>query len=108
MILALALGLFSDNIPITANLWIMLFMVLFGLIVGLLNIQHKEMTEFLIASIALVVIYPAITSISALISKFILGAGAFLQQMFTYMVIFIIPAVLIVAVKVIVELAETR
>ncbi|MBU0536611.1 MAG: hypothetical protein KKE20_06605 [Nanoarchaeota archaeon] len=106
VILALILGLFSEQISPSWSLKIMFVLVVLGLIVGLLNIQHKEMAEFLLAAIALMVVAPAMNVVSLTIDKFVFGSGVFLRSMLTYLIIFIVPAVLIVAVKVIVELAE--
>ena len=108
VILALVLGLFSEQISATWSLRIMFVLVILGLIVGLLNIQHKEMSEFLIASIALMVVAPAMNVVALTLDKFVLGSGAYLRSMLSYLIIFIVPAILIVAVKVIVELAEKR
>ena len=86
----------------------MFVLVILGLIVGLLNIRHKEMSEFLLAAIALMVVAPAMNVVSLTLDKFVLGSGSFLRSMLSYLIIFIVPAVLIVAVKVIVELAEEK
>ncbi len=111
VILALVLGLFSEEISSASASWslrIMFVLVILGLIVGLLNIQHKEMTEFLLAAIALMIVAPAMNVVSLTLDKFVLGSGSFLRSMLSYLIIFIVPAVLIVAVKVIVELAEEK
>lgn len=108
VILALVLGLFSESLTISWNLRVMFLLVVFGLIVGLLNIQHREMTEFLVASITLLMIPPAMSVVAFTIDKFILGSGEFLRSMLSYLILFVVPAALIVAVKVIVELAEER
>ena len=111
VILALVLGLFSKEISSASASWslrIMFVLVILGLIVGLLNIRHKEMSEFLLAAIALMVVAPAMNVVSLTLDKFVLGSGSFLRSMLSYLIIFIVPAVLIVAVKVIVELAEEK
>jgi len=106
VIVSLIFGLFSESISPAWSLRIMFLLVVLGLLAGLLHIHHKEMTEFLLATIALMVVAPAMNVVSLTIDKFVFGSGFFLRSMMTYLIIFVVPAVLIVAVKVIVELAE--
>ncbi len=77
-------------------LWIL---VILGLIVGLLNITAKETVEFLVATIALVLIGTAgIQTLPAL--------GGIIIAILENIVAFVSPAALIVALKAVYELAR--
>lgn len=70
-----------------------------GLIVGFLNVQKKEFTGFLVASIALV--------IGASISFSGYGTvGIMVDRILDYMAAFVIPAMIIVALKAVWDLAS--
>ncbi|MCD6483064.1 MAG: hypothetical protein J7K83_02225 [Candidatus Aenigmarchaeota archaeon] len=94
--LAIIAGIAADYISDT-NLVIGILYLL-GLVVGLLNIQKKEFTGFLVAAIALV--------IGASISFAGYGAiGASVDRILDYMAAFVIPAMIIVSLKAVWELA---
>ena len=99
VILALMLGIFSEELPASWGPMLMFAMVVLGMIVGLLHVPHREMNEFLLAAIALM---------SVLLDSFVQGSGFFITSMLSYLTLFVVPAVLIVAVKIIVELAEEK
>lgn len=104
ILLALVLALFSTSLGSKATL-MMLVLVILGVVVGFLNITSKEMTEFLVAAIALVVIAPVSTTLVVL-DQYVTGLGTLLQSILSFIAIFVAPAALIVAIKAIVELAE--
>jgi len=79
--LALAIILAFVAVDLT---WLL---ILAGVVVGLLNVQDKEVTQFLVAAIALVIVGSANINI--------LGIPLILQNIVT----FVSPAVVIVAVK---------
>ena len=95
ILLAIVAGVFVPN-----NMTITWILVIFGLIVGILNITTKEMVPFLIASIALIM------------SAGIFGAlpyiGGVLKAMLDYIVEFVAPAAAFIALVVIFNLEETR
>lgn len=79
-----------------SNKWVAIVLVLLGLIVGLVNITAKEMTGFLVASIALLAFGAgSLSTLDQLIPKLgtILGASV---QAFTF---FVGAAAIVVAVK---------
>lgn len=76
--------------------WIL---VILGLIVGLLNITAREVQEFLVASIAVVIAADAAADIIAL--------GLTMSVILGNIVAFVFPAALIVAFKAIWQLAST-
>lgn len=101
ILLAVVLALFVEQIGTGTSSTMLLVLVILGVIVGFLNIQHKEMTEFLVAAITLIVMAP----LSIVFSSIPL-VGGLIKEVLTYIAIFVAPAALIVALKAIVELAE--
>lgn len=79
-------------------------LIILGLIVGFLNVTGKETNSFLFASLVLVVM----TSLGGQLLSSIQFVGPMLQSIFTAMMLFIIPAALIVALKAIYALAEAE
>jgi len=79
--------------------WAPTALVLLGLVVGLLNIGDKEVTGFLIAAIALLLAGTA--GLGA-----IPAVGGFVTAMLTNLIAFVAPAVVIVAVKEIYNIAK--
>lgn len=105
VLLALVMALFSTTLNEQTQSILLLVLVVLGVIVGFLNVTSKEMTEFLVAAIALIVIAP-VSSTLVVIDKFIAGLGTLLQSVLSFIAIFVAPAALIVALKAIIELAE--
>lgn len=105
VLLALVLALFSTSLSNQASSVMMLSLIVLGIIVGFLNITAKEMTEFLVAAIALIVM-ASVSSMLVVVDRYVPGLGTLLQSILNYIAIFVAPAALIVALKAIVELAE--
>jgi hypothetical protein len=82
-----------------------LILVILGIVVGLFNITGREIIPFLIAAIALVVVGLAGGSFSAL-DDIIDGLGRALDAIVGLIAIFMVPAAVINAVRVVVELAR--
>jgi hypothetical protein len=80
-----------------------LVLVILGLIVGLLNITDKNISGFLIAAIALMVVGSANL---VTIDTIVLGLGTILQAIVTNIVVFVAPAALVVALKAIWNMAR--
>jgi hypothetical protein len=78
--------------------YVAILLVILGLVVGFLNIGAKEVTDFLIASIALIAIGAANTSSIPWI-------GGYLASMVLYIAAFVAPAALVVSLKAIYNLA---
>lgn len=97
IILAIIGGLFQDVIE--PNLLISLLVVL-GFVVGLLNITTKETSNFLIATIALMIAGGANFDILTY------GIGPIIVAILEKVVIFVAPAAIIVALKQIYMLAQ--
>lgn len=77
-------------------------LILLGLIVGFLNITGKETTAFLISTIALVIV----TSFGGAVLGQIDTIGGYLQRILNAIMIFVIPATIVVALKAIFALAH--
>lgn len=75
--------------PIDKTVTIVL--VVLGLIVGLLNITEKEVTPFLLAAVALVIV--------ANFGGSVLGVIDILKQILTAIMALIVPATIVVAIK---------
>jgi hypothetical protein len=87
---------------------VVLILVILGIVVGVFNITGKEIIPFLIAAIALVVVggisggsFSALDDIDA-----IDGLGRALDQIVKFIAVFMVPAAVINAVRVVVELAR--
>jgi uncharacterized membrane protein len=86
---------------------VVLILVILGIIVGLFNITSREIIPFLIAAIALVVIGIAGGSFSALDHiKLIRGLGEALDAIVRLIAVFMVPAAVLNAVRVVWELAR--
>ncbi len=96
--IAILAGIFS---PAGTQSTVALVLVILGLIVGFMNITEKEVTSFLIASIALIAVGGAGLGVIE-----VARIGATLDAIVKNIVLFVAPAALIVAVKEIRHLAE--
>ena len=86
---------------------VVLILVILGIMVGVLNITGKEIIPFLIAAIALVIVSLAEGSFSALDNiEAIDGLGRALDGIVNLIAVFMVPAAVINAVRVVVELAR--
>jgi len=98
VVIAILAGIVTDVMETSIVVTVLLIL---GVIVGFLNITHKETGTFLIASIVLMVAGVAPVSM-------IPGIGVYLQAILLNIVTFVAPAALVVALKVIYKLAEKR
>lgn len=98
IILALIAGLLANMVDASM---VTLVLVVLGLIVGFLNVTAKETTEFLVASVALMMVGSAQLDIIPLV-------GGYIQTTLSYLVVFVAPAAIIVALKAIKALASSK
>jgi hypothetical protein len=90
-ILAIIAGLITVNeAPNTA---VVVVLIILGLIVGLLNITGKEISLFLVATIALIVTGHVFTSLT------VLGIGKYLDQILSYVATLMAPAAVVASIK---------
>lgn len=83
---------------------ITLILVILGLIVGFLNINEKEVTNFLIAAIALIAVGTAnLGSVNFVIPVL----GTVLQALVLNIAVFVAPAALVVSLKAIHKLSRS-
>lgn len=94
LVIAVLAGLVT--VPAYLSTWVL---VILGLIVGFLNIGDKEITAFLIATIALLVVGGA--GLSAIPT-----VGGYLESVLTFVVVFVAPASVVVAVKQVYNIAK--
>ncbi len=76
-----------------SNTAIIVILIILGLIIGLLNITAKEITLFLVATIALIVTGHVFGSIT------LLSIGEFLDRMLSLVATLMAPAAIVVAIK---------
>lgn len=81
------------------------FLVLLGTIVGLLNVTTKETNSFLLASVALALVA---TLGSNVISGVVAPVSTYIGSMLDSILVFVVPATIVVALKQIFVLAERR
>ncbi|MCX6803157.1 MAG: hypothetical protein NTY48_01150 [Candidatus Diapherotrites archaeon] len=98
-ILAIILGVVQGLVPSVigaAALWVLVVLVILGVIVGLLNIKDKHITEFLIAVIAVTMIGMIPINQLGLASE---PVGIFLGAILQSIVAFSAPAALVLGLK---------
>ena len=98
VLLSIVGGIFSQD-----NGTIVLILVILGIIIGLINISAKEVATFLIAAIALMVVGNAGF---APLDNLVDGLGQALDGIVGYTGIFVVPAAIINAVRVVWQLAR--
>ncbi|MEM5869625.1 MAG: hypothetical protein QXR09_00430 [Candidatus Aenigmatarchaeota archaeon] len=81
--------------------WISVLLVLLGLVVGLMNITSKETISFLLAAVALLIVG------SAGLEKIPIF-GVYLEPIIANIQAFVAPAVVVVALKTIFDLAKKK
>lgn len=96
IVIAIVAGLITSE---ASGYWIALLVVL-GLIVGFLNITGKEITPFLIASIALILTTSALSALPLI--------GIYLTPIMDNVKIFVAPAAIVIALKAIFALAAKK
>lgn len=103
VVIALVLGLAGQYLG-TAEPWLISLLIILGLVVGFLNVTGKETKEFLtVATILAVVLY---VSGSAADIGSVMYIGSYLAGIIKYAMSFIVPAVIVVALKDIYQLGQ--
>jgi hypothetical protein len=85
-------------------LWAILLLAIDGIIVGVLNVTEDEASEFLIAAIAFMVSF----MVFARLFGEVLGGFPVVGVVFTMLNVFVAPAALIVALKVMFDKARDK
>ncbi|MEK6947350.1 MAG: hypothetical protein AABX32_07125 [Nanoarchaeota archaeon] len=104
VIVALVLGLASKQVG-AAQVWLLSLLVLLGLVVGFLNVSGKDTKDFLMVTVALVVVAFAAKEVIAGWTdvKFV---GPYLSGVFVSLLTFVVPASIVVALKEVYQLAK--
>ena len=92
VLLAIIAGLFGNLIPANIAVIIGWALVIAGLVIGFLNIADKEVTNFLIAAIALLAVGAAGLGAVTI-------AGPIINAVLTNIIAIVSPAALVVALK---------
>lgn len=117
VLLALFIGLFSGYLGSSVIGYVYAVLVLLGLVVGFLNIRDKEMSSFLIATIALIAAssswQPVIGALTAVMTQAGVGnvaleLASWINGFFAALVSFVSPAAFVVALKSIYNMAAKQ
>ena len=90
--------------PNQSSATVISFLVFLGTIVGLLNVTTRETNSFLMASVSLVLV----TALGGSVLSGVVNVGAFLGTILDSILVFVVPATIVVALKSIFSLAERR
>ena len=101
-----ATGGWYDNDVQNINGWVMLIMLILGIIVGITSITAREVTPFLIATIALVV--AANANVWTPLAKIHLILDYWATGILWYIVAFAAPAAVIIAIKGVFAMAREK
>ena len=88
----------------TSSAFFSLLLLLLGVVVGFLNVSAKEVTPFLVATIALILAGSADFKV---IDTLISPLGSILNSLFAFIKLFVAPAALVVSLKSIIALARS-
>ena len=105
VILAVVLGLASQQLG-TLQPWLWSLLVVLGLVVGFLNVSGKETKEFLLVTVALVVVaYAGSAQVNSWETQ-VKIIGPYLKGIFDSILAFVVPSSVVVALKEVWELAK--
>jgi len=103
VLVAIVLGL-ALPVGAQAAVWLTSLLIVLGLIVGFLNVTGKETSEFLTVATILVIVSFAGNASGVL--EEVQYIGAFLKGILNSILLFVVPATIVVALKDIVGLAK--
>jgi hypothetical protein len=96
----------SDTNTVNANADVTLILLILGIIVGLITITAKEVTPFLIATIALIV--ASISNVWAPLSTIHALLADWATYILNYIVAFVAPAAVIIAIKAVFAMEKSK
>lgn len=110
VIIALVLGLLGGLEALQpADPWLVSILVILGLVVGFLNVTGKETMQFLtVSAILAVVLFVGGTATGKANIWAIEQIGSYIDGIIKYIMLFIVPAVVVVALKEIVDMAKSK
>lgn len=108
-VIAVLMGLASNMLG-TALPLALAVLGLLGIIVGLMNINDKEITSFLVATIALLLVMSSINKVvdnmNAVTGGMVGPVGVFIANFLNALMVFVAPAAFVVALKQIYSLSK--
>ena len=102
VVIALVLGLVAGLVPESIQPYLVSLLILAGIVVGFFNISPTEMKDYVLFGTALVII----TGLSQGILGIIQVIGPTLERVLASLLAFIMPSVVIVAIRGIMSLAR--
>jgi len=105
VVLAVIIGLIDVSLG-ALEPWLISILILLGLIVGFVNISGKETKDFVWIAVALVLV-AYIGGASGTLTS-VLYIGEYLSGVFNAIMAFVVPAVVVVALKEIYSLAQVK
>ncbi len=110
LVIAIVLGVLSSFVPASLMPILMAVLFLLGIVVGLLNISEKEVNQFLLATVALLLAATSwnVSLVSTLAMLGDIGAtlGLMVAGFTNALIAFISPAAFIVAIIAVYKLAQ--
>lgn len=105
VLVALIVGVIGDSLPPQLQIWVLGVLVLAGILVGLLNVNAKETSGFLLAALALVIVSFMGGNV---IDSFgtVKVIGPMLKNILLYLLVLFVPTTIIVALKSVFEIAR--
>ena len=97
VIIAVVLGLVPATTLGTAAVWLASLLVVLGLVVGFLNVTGKETKEFMMVATVLIIAAFAGGASDTLAS--VQTIGPYLAGIFTQILVFVVPATIVVGIK---------
>lgn len=99
------LGLYNTDVS-NANSYILLIMLILGIIVGLISVTAKEVQQFLLAAVALIVaslarVWDPLGTINAILPYWATG-------ILNYLVAFVAPAAVLLAIKAVFAIERSK
>lgn len=98
VVIAILLGLAIQQLE-SARVWLVTVLVLLGVLVGFLNVSGKEAKDFLMVTVALVVVAYLAGAQLTTWEQDVQVVGTYLKDIFNSILTFVVPASIVVALK---------
>ncbi len=105
VVLAVAVGIFQNNLQLSTSNTLYALLVLTGLLVGILNVSDDDSSTFLIASLALVIASGLGRNTLSFISN-LNSVLFYLSSVMSALLVMFIPATIVVALKTVFGIAR--
>ncbi|MFA5259228.1 MAG: hypothetical protein WC979_07195 [Candidatus Pacearchaeota archaeon] len=105
VLVAVVVGVIGDSLSSGLQVWVLGILVLAGILVGILNVNAKETSGFLLAALALVIVsFMGGNVIDSFGTVKIIGP--MLKNILLYLLVLFVPTTIIVALKSVFEIAR--